>query len=250
MIKGVNCRLGSNLHASIDTIIGDNVEIGNNVTIYPKVKIADGCRIFDGAIIGRMPLATNTITVPVNESYSDLTIGPGCIIGCNCVFYTGINIGRQVLVGDMTVLREDSVVADQVVIGVKSYFQPGVQIGKRSRIQGHAELGRNTIVAEDVFIGPSTSFPDDNNFYLSRFGIEPVSENPSVIKRLAVTGVGARILPGSIIGEGALVAAQALVSKDVPDWTVVAGVPARYVRDIPADWRKKIETMIAGRGKG
>jgi acetyltransferase-like isoleucine patch superfamily enzyme len=241
MNKGANCRLGGNLCASPDTIIGDNVEIGNNVTIYPKVKIADGCRIFDGAVIGRMPLATKTMTVPVKESYSDLTIGPGCIVGCNCVLYTSINIGGQVLIGDMTVIREDSIIADQVVIGVQSHLYPGVRIGERSRIQGMTALGKNTIVAEDVFIGPGTSFPDDNNFYLSRFGIKPVSKNPSVIKRLAVIGVGARILPGSVIGEGALVAAQALVSRDVPDWTIVAGVPARYVRDIPADWRKKIE---------
>jgi acetyltransferase-like isoleucine patch superfamily enzyme len=56
-----------------------------------------------------------------------------------------------------------------------------------------------------------------------------------MIRRFAVIGPNATLLPGVEIGEGAFVAAGAVVTKDVPPWTMVAGVPARHFRDIPAE---------------
>ena len=56
-----------------------------------------------------------------------------------------------------------------------------------------------------------------------------------VIRRNAWIGAGAVILPGVTVGENAIVAAGAVVTKDVADNTVVAGIPAKYIRDINQD---------------
>jgi serine acetyltransferase len=53
-------------------------------------------------------------------------------------------------------------------------------------------------------------------------------------------GAGATILPGMEIGEGALVAAGAVVTKDVAPWTIVAGIPARVMRPVPDEWRQRV----------
>jgi len=66
------------------------------------------------------------------------------------------------------------------------------------------------------------------------------SNKAPTVRRWAVIGAGATVLPDVEIGEGAMVAAGAVVTKDVPPWTIVAGVPARHVREIPAGWRERI----------
>jgi acetyltransferase-like isoleucine patch superfamily enzyme len=80
---------------------------------------------------------------------------------------------------------------------------------------------------------------NDNDVYLRRFGISTDGRiGGPKIRRLAAIGAGATILPGVEIGEGALVAAGAVVTRNVAAWTIVAGVPARVLRAVPDDWRQ------------
>lgn len=60
----------------------------------------------------------------------------------------------------------------------------------------------------------------------------PQKPRPVVIKKGAAISVGAIIMPGVTIGEGAIVGAGALVTKDVPAWTIVAGVPAKVIKTL------------------
>jgi len=92
------------------------------------------------------------------------------------------------------------------------------------------DIGGITI-EDDVLIGPKVSVITESH------PLNPSERNsllvkPVVIKRNAWIGVGAIILPGVTIGENAVVAAGAVVSKDVPANTVVAGVPAKVVKTI------------------
>src|SRR5438874_3504252 len=111
LLRGNNAEtpmnaIGQHVMLSPDTVLGENVTIGNNVTFYPGVSLGDGCRVFDGAVIGRPPLMTGTLTRPIKTDPQPIVIGTGSIIGANSVLYFGITIGQNVLIGDLTTIRE------------------------------------------------------------------------------------------------------------------------------------------------
>jgi len=241
MQKGTGCQIGVNVSLSPDTVLGNNVIIGNNVTIYPKVSIGDACRIFDGAVIGRLPMSTGITTLPLTTEYLPVQIGPGCVIGCNSVLYTNVTLGERVLIGDLSAVREGTVLEDEVLIGQGTTIHRDLRIGKRARISYWCHLG--AMIEEDVFVATGVGAVDDNSVYLSRFGLQEVRVQSPIIRRFAVIGLGAMLLPGVEIGEGAFVAAGAVVTKDVPAWTMVAGVPARHFRDIPDEWKEQVLSL-------
>ena len=238
MRNGSGCTLGINVSLSPDTLLGDNVTMGNNVTIYPKVKIGDGCRILDGAVIGRLPISTGITTLPLTREFLPVEIGPGCVIGCNSVLYTGVSLGERVLIGDLAAVRECTVLEDEVLIGQATTIHRDLRIGKRTHISYWCHIGAR--IEEDVFISTGVNAVDDNNVYLTRFGLQDVRVESPIIRRFAVIGLSASLIPGVEIGEGAFVAAGALVTKDVSPWTMVAGVPARHFGHIPTEWREQI----------
>lgn len=112
-------------------------------------------------------------------------------------------------------------------------FGKTTRVGKEVFINfGCTFLDQGGITLEDgVFIGPEAKIlteahpeqPEIRHTLLTR---------PVVIRRNAWIGAGAMILPGVTVGENAIVAAGAVVTKDVPDNTVVAGVPAEIIRNI------------------
>lgn len=91
-------------------------------------------------------------------------------------------------------------------------------------------LGGITI-EDDVLIGPKVSLITENH-PLNPEERKGLTGKPIVIKKNAWIGANATILPGVTIGENAVVAAGAVVSKDVPDNTIVGGIPAKFIKNI------------------
>ena len=112
-------------------------------------------------------------------------------------------------------------------------FGKFITIGKRVFIN-HAcsflDMGGITI-EDDVLLGPKVNLITENH-PLSPADRRALITKPIVIKRNAWIGAAATILPGVTIGENAVVAAGAVVSKDVPANTVVGGIPARHIKNL------------------
>jgi len=94
------------------------------------------------------------------------------------------------------------------------------------------DMGGITI-EDDVLIGPKVNLITENH-PLDPANRKTLVTKPIVIKRNAWLGAGVTILPGVTVGENAVVAAGAVVSRDVPDNTIVAGVPAKVVKQVPS----------------
>jgi acetyltransferase-like isoleucine patch superfamily enzyme len=237
----VNVGIGTSI--APDVVIESGTIIGNHVTIYPGVVIGESCRIFDGAIIGRPPVRAGVTTRPVDPRYRELRIGAGSVIGAHAVLYTGVRLGTNVLIGDLASLREDCEVGDSAVLGRGVMVMYQAIIGARTRVIDGAILTGNIVVEEDVFIGPGVCTVNDNEVYLARFGLSEWHVRGPIIRRWALIGTGATIMSGVEIGRGALVVSGSVVTKDVPAWTVVAGMPAQHTRAISAEDRAKIEAI-------
>jgi acetyltransferase-like isoleucine patch superfamily enzyme len=152
----------------------------------------------------------------------------------------GAKIGARVILRSGTIVYENVVLEDDVETGHRVLVREGSTIGRGSRIgtntviDGESKIGRNvviqtgvyiprrTIIEDGVFIGPYAVLTNDRYPPSSRL------EGP-VIRRGAVIGAGAVILSPVEVGEEAVVAAGAVVTKDVPPRTVVAGVPAKPI---------------------
>ena len=220
--------------------LGKGVILGRHVTIYPEVVVGDGARILDGAVLGRPPLTAGNTTRKLPSQPGPLLVGAGSIVGANAVLYAGSRLGARVLIGDLASIREGCDVADDVVLGRGVLLMYDTRIGARTRVIDGAILTGNMEIEEDVFIGPGVLTVNDNDVYRTRFGLAPWSAKGPRIRRWALVGTGANLAAGITIGEGAIVAPGAVVTKDVPDWTIVAGVPARHVRDVDAKDREAI----------
>ena len=105
-----------------------------------------------------------------------------------------------------------------------------VTIGERVRIQTNCYITAFSEIEDDVFVAPGVTLTNDNT--MSRHGPESKLRG-AILRRACRVGGGAVIAPGLEVGEEAFVAAGAVVVRDVPARTVVMGVPAREVRQVP-----------------
>ena len=234
-------RLPTGAAVAEGATVGHDAFLGNGVTLYPGVQLGDGCIVLDGASIGRVPISNGTTTRPVQSAFGEVTIGARSIVGANAVIYTGTTFGERVLIGDLASFREGCRVGDRAIVGRGSMALYTCTIGAFARIQDQVHLVGDMVVEEHVFLGMGVVTTNDNDVYLTRFGLAAREQRGApVLRRFAAVGAGATILPGVEIGEGALVGAGAVVTRDVPPWTIVMGVPARVREPVPEEWRRLI----------
>lgn len=128
-------------------------------------------------------------------------------------------------------------IGDDSRVGTFVEVQKGAHIGKRVKVSSHSFICEGVTIEDDVFIGHGVMFINDKYPRASTLGGQAQTEAdwtvvPTRIKAGASIGSNATILCGVTIGEGAIVGAGSVVTKDVPPWTVVAGVPARSLRKV------------------
>jgi acetyltransferase-like isoleucine patch superfamily enzyme len=128
-------------------------------------------------------------------------------------------------------------IGDETRIGPFVEIQAGAVVGARCKISSHSFVCEGVTIEDEVFVGHHVCFTNDVMPRATRpDGALQTGGDwelvPTRVRRGASIGSGAVILAGVEIGEGALVGAGAVVTKDVPAHTVVAGVPARALRQL------------------
>jgi acetyltransferase-like isoleucine patch superfamily enzyme len=151
---------------------------------------------------------------------------------------TDVSFGRGVHVGPFTNLYGCSIGAGSR-IGPFVEIQRGATIGERCKIQSHSFICDGVDIADEVFVGHGVLFTNDKYPRSTTVSGELQSADdwelvPTFVEKRASIGSGAVILAGVRIGENALVAAGAVVTRDVPAGATVAGVPARPLGDRPS----------------
>lgn len=121
-------------------------------------------------------------------------------------------------------------------VGAFVEIRKTVKIGKNVKIQAFAFIPEGVTIEDGAFIGPHACFTNDLyprsiNPDGSLMGADDWELVPTLVKRGASIGANSTILCGVTIGQYAMVGAGAVVTKDVPDYAIVAGVPARVVGD-------------------
>jgi acetyltransferase-like isoleucine patch superfamily enzyme len=190
--------------------------------LYDNVLLGPGWTIEDFCIVGTPPRGARDGDVQT-------VIGDSAVIRSHTVIYAGNVIGRNFQTGNKVNIRESNRIGDNVSIGTLSVVEHHVEIGNGVRIHTQAFIPEFSILEEGCWIGPNVVLT--NAKYPLSPGVKDQLAGP-VIRRGAKIGANVTILPGVTIGENALVGAGAVVAKDVPAGAVVAGNPARVIRQI------------------
>ena len=146
-----------------------------------------------------------------------------------------MKLGRDVTIYDFVNLYGCSI-GDESRIGAFVEIQKNAVVGARCKISTHTFICEGVTIEDEVFIGHGVMFINDRYPRATADGHLQTEADwqviPTVVKRGASVGSGAVIMCGVTIGEKALVGAGAVVTHDVPDYGIVAGVPSRMVGDV------------------
>lgn len=138
--------------------------------------------------------------------------------GINARIEPGAIIRDQVLIGDNAVIMMGALINIGAEIGEGSMIDMGAVLGGRAIVGKHSHVGAGTVLAGVV---------------------EPASAQPVRVGDDVLIGANAVVLEGVQVGDGAVIAAGAVVTQDVAPHTVVAGVPARYIKDVDGKTESK-----------
>ena len=142
----------------------------------------------------------------------------------------GCTIGAGTKIWHFCHIMPGAVIGENCNIGQNVFIDQDVHIGNRCKIQNNVSVCNGVQLEDDVFLGPSCVF---TNVYNPRAAVERKNEFlKTLVKKDATIGANATIVCGVTLGEYCFIGAGAVVTKDVPERCVVAGNPAKIVKEI------------------
>jgi UDP-2-acetamido-3-amino-2,3-dideoxy-glucuronate N-acetyltransferase len=150
-----------------------------------------------------------------------------------------VKLGRDVKLAQFINLY-GCAVGDNTKIGAFVEIQENATVGRNCKISSHSFICEGVTIEDEVFIGHNVTFTNDiyPRATTASGGLQSEADwtvEPTLVKRGASIGSGATILARVTIGENAIVGAGAVVTRDVPANSIVAGNPARFLRSLTPD---------------
>lgn len=224
---GEYCVIGNNV------TIGEGCVIGHHVVIHEDTVIGDNVRIDDFTCIGKRPMKAANSAVTKETDLPACIIGSGCIIGTGAVIYRGCVLGERVLAADLATVRERVTIGERTIIGRGASVECDCTVGRKCKIETNAYITAYSTLGDMCFIAPGVVTSNDN--FAGRSEERFKHFKGVTVQNGGRIAAGSVILPGKVIGEQAMAAAGSVVTKDVPEKTVVVGSPARVLRAVPED---------------
>ena len=138
-------------------------------------------------------------------------------------------VGRETRVWAFAHVMKGARVGARCNLGEGVFVESGVVLGDDVTVKNGVALYDGVTVADEAFVGPHAVFTNDLRPRSGRFKRPPSAFAPTRVGRGATIGANATVVCGHDIGAYAMIAAGAVVTKDVPPYALMAGVPARRV---------------------
>jgi acetyltransferase-like isoleucine patch superfamily enzyme len=228
---GKGTQLGSFVVIEEDVTVGEQCLIGSHVVIHSGSKIGHRVRIDDHSVIGKKPMRAKRSIFQMKNQLDPACLGDDCLIGAFVVIYCGSSISQQVLVADGAAIREEVSIGEYTIVGRGVTIENKSRIGKKCKLETGAYITAYSELEDYCFIAPMVTTTNDN--YLGRSEERFKHFKGVTVKTGGRIGANAIILPGKIIGCDAVAGAGAVVTKDIPDRTIVVGNPARSYGSTP-----------------
>lgn len=214
---------GRNIYISPKASLGVNVRVGDNTVIYDNVTIGDNSVIANDCVIGE----------PTGDYYGkpetyinlETSIGANALIRSHSIIYSACSIGARFSCGHRVTIREKSFFGTDCRVGTLSDIQGHATFGDYCRLHSNVHIGQTSVVGNFVFIYPYVVFTNDPTPPSNTLNGPTVGD----YSQIAVFSV---LLPGIKIGRHCLVGAGSIVGKDVDDYQMVLGNPAKPVKNV------------------
>ncbi len=190
--------------------------------IYPNVHLGAQAEVGDFVILGMPPRGKEPGAL-------ETRIGDQAVIRSHTIIYAGNTVGQRFQTGHAVMIRELNTIGDDVSVGTHTIIEHHVQIAHRVRVHSNAFIPEYSILEEGAWVGPGVVFTN------AQYPLSPDAKANLKGPRLlagAKVGAHATLLPGVVIGRHALVGAGSVVVRDVADYQVVVGNPARVIKDV------------------
>ncbi|WP_096388808.1 N-acetyltransferase [Halopenitus persicus] len=176
-------------------------------------ELGSNVHIDDGATVG----------YEYDSDVEPTVVGADATIRSGTTIYADVVLDRGFVTGHDALVREHTTVGEDVVLGTKSVIDGSARIGSAVSIQTGVYVPPETEIGDRVFLGPHAVLTNDP--YPLR--VDGDLRGPTLHDDASV-GANATILPDVTVGEGAFIAAGAVVNEDVPPETLAVGVPAEH----------------------
>lgn len=139
------------------------------------------------------------------------------------------NIGEDTKIWQFVVVLKGAKIGANCNICAHTLIEGDVEIGDNVTVKSGVYIWDGTRIEDDVFIGPNATLTNDS---MPRSKQYPDSFSGITLKKGCSVGANATLLPGITIGQGAMIGAGSVVTKNIPDHAIVVGNPAKIIRYI------------------